>query len=303
MTSIPERPILSVIIVTYQSRHEIEACLASIPARIRDRPVEIVVADNLSVDGTPEFVAGHFPAARLLRLNENLGFSKANNRGLAHSHGETVLFLNPDTVVNLAALDACLLRLAHEPRIGVISPRLEMADGTIDPACRRSIPTIWDGFTRATGLARLFPRSRWLSGYNLTYLPERETYRVGSVNGAFMMLPRRVLEQVGSFDEQFFMYGEDLDLCHRCERAGFLVVYDGRHTIIHLKGRSSSKKLSGLVRAAFRLDGAILPEAFQPARFLVDRPALPAAPEAVVPHEPFPGPPPGPHAGPAGVTL
>ena len=116
-----------------------------------------------------------------------------------------------------------------------------MADGAIDPACRRSIPTIWDGFTRATGLARLFPQSRSLAGYNLTYLPERGSYIVGAVNGAFMMMPRRVLEQVGSFDEQFFMYGEDLDLCHRCERAGFAVVYDGRHSIVHLKGRSSSK--------------------------------------------------------------
>ena len=241
MRSTPERPILSVIIVTYQSCQEIEACLASIPERIQDRAVEVLVVDNLSADGTPDLVAERFPAVRLLRLDENLGFSKANNRGLAASQGETILFLNPDTVVNLEALDVCLRRLEAEARIGIISPRLEMGDGTIDPACRRSIPTIWDGFTRATGLARIFPNSRWMAGYNLTYLPERETYRVGSVNGAFMMLPRRVLEHVGSFDEQFFMYGEDLDLCHRCERAGFLVIYDGRYSVIHYKGRSSSK--------------------------------------------------------------
>ncbi len=241
MTGKTERPILSVVIVTYESRHEIEPCLASIPESIRAGAVEVVVVDNKSGDGTPDFIAERFPLVRLLRLGENLGFSKANNRGLSVAQGDSILFLNPDTVVNDAAIAACLLRLENEPRIGIISPRLEMADGGIDPACRRSIPTIWDGFTRATGLARVFPQSRWLAGYNLTYLPERGTYVVGAVNGAFMMMPRRVLEQVGSFDEQFFMYGEDLDLCHRCERAGFMVVYDGRYTIIHFKGRSSSK--------------------------------------------------------------
>ena len=302
MTSTPERPILSVIIVTYQSCHEIGACLASIPTRIRDQPVEVIVADNLSVDGTPEFVAERFPAVQLLRLDANLGFSKANNRGLATSHGETILFLNPDTVVNLAALEACLLRLENEPRIGIISPRLEMGDGTIDPACRRSIPTIWDGFTRASGLAHLFPNSRWLARYNLTFLPERETYRVGAVNGAFMMMPRRVLDQVGVFDEQFFMYGEDLDLCLRCELAGFQVVYDGRHTVIHYKGRSSAKNYQVWVGAAFYLDGTVFPEAFQPAQFLVDRVAVSTVPETLVPHEPLSGPPPGAHGGPAAVT-
>ncbi len=240
MSSAVERPILSVIIVTYQSHHEIAECLSSIPPQLGGRPVEILVADNLSTDGTAELIAGQFPAVRLFRLEANLGFSKANNRALAAARGETILFLNPDTVVNAPALEACLSRLRDDPKIGIISPRLELGDGTIDPACRRSIPTVWDGFTRASGLSRLFPRSRWLAGYNLTYLPERETYRVGAVNGAFMMIPCRVLEQIGSFDEQFFMYAEDLDLCHRGERAGFAVVYDGRHSIVHHKGRSSS---------------------------------------------------------------
>ena len=241
MSDLPERPILSVIIVTYQSCHEIGACVESIPARLRDRRVEVLVADNLSTDGTPDYLAEKFPEVRLLRLGENLGFSKANNVALASAHGDTILFLNPDTVVNAEALEACLLRLENEPRIGIISPRLVMGDGGIDPACRRSIPTVWDGFTRASGLARAFPGSRWFGGYNLTYLPENGTYPVGAVNGAFMMMPRKVLEEVGAFDEQFFMYGEDLDLCYRCECAGFQVVYDGRYTIIHYKGRSSSK--------------------------------------------------------------
>ena len=241
MSGNPQRPILSVIIVTYQSSHEIGACVESLPALLRGRPVETIVADNHSADGTPELLAEKYPAVRLLRLGENLGFSKANNLGLASADGDTILFLNPDTVVNAVALEACLDRLDAEPRIGVISPRLAMADGVIDPACRRAIPTVWDGFTRASGLARMFPGSRWMAGYNLSYLPESGTYEVGAVNGAFMMMPRRVLDQVGAFDERFFMYGEDLDLCYRCTLAEFQIVYDGRHTITHYKGRSSSK--------------------------------------------------------------
>jgi GT2 family glycosyltransferase len=218
-------PILSVLIVTYRSRHEIGECLASIPRQISGRSVEIIVVDNHSDDGTAGYVSEHFSEVRVVPLPENCGFSKANNVALAAASGETILFLNPDTVVTLAALQACLERLAAEPQIGIISPRLEIEPGVIDPACRRSIPTIWDGFTRASGLSTLFPKSAVFAGYNLTYLPEDGTYEVGAVNGAFMMITRRVLDRVGPLDEQFFMYGEDLDFCYRCQLAGYRVVY------------------------------------------------------------------------------
>ena len=155
-SAVDSPPILSVLIVTYRSRHEIGECLASIPAGVAQRPIEIIVADNHSDDGTVAYIREQFPAVRLLALTENNGFSKANNLALAASAGETILFLNPDTVVSLGALQACLERLAAEPRIGIISPRLEMQKGVMDPACRRSIPTIWDGFTRASVCPRSF---------------------------------------------------------------------------------------------------------------------------------------------------
>jgi GT2 family glycosyltransferase len=259
-----ERPLLSVLVVTYQSAHEIEDCLASIPREVRGRPVETVVADNRSSDGTPEVIAARFPEVRLLKLPSNSGFSNANNRALELATGEVIVFLNPDTKVNLSAMVTCLERLENDPTIGIISPRLLMEDGKLDLACRRSIPTIWDGFTRASGLARLFPHWRLFAGYNLTYLPEEGTYTVGAVNGAFMMVPRSVLDQIGTLDERFFMYGEDLDLCYRCQKAGLSVVYDGSVSIIHYKGRSSSKNHLVLSKQVFTATEQFYEKHFNP---------------------------------------
>lgn len=246
-----QAPLLSVIIVTYESREDIVNCLASIPREAGGAPVEIVLMDNDSGDGTLTLVRERFPHVIAAASGANLGFSKANNLGYGKTRGEYILFLNPDTVVTAAALEHCLRRLQAEPDIGIISPRLVLGDGGMDLACRRSVPTAWDGFTRASGLARLFPKSRLCAGYNLTYLPDMGTYTVGAVNGAFMMIPRRVLVRIGLFDEQFFMYGDDLDLCLRCSLEGFKVVYDGRHSVIHLKGRSSSKEYRAMSKAIF----------------------------------------------------
>jgi GT2 family glycosyltransferase len=121
----------------------------------------------------------------------------------------------------------------------------------MDLACRRKIPTLWDGFSRASGLANWFPRSRLFAGYNLTFLDEDDSYDVGAINGAFMMGKRKAFDEVGLFDEEFFMYGDDLDLCYRFTRAGYRVVYDGRVSITHLKGISVAKDYDRMSRAIF----------------------------------------------------
>ncbi len=243
--------VLSVITVTYNSRQEIAACIESIPPQLLGRPVEITLVDNASSDGTLEFVQARYPHVTAFSTGANPGFGAANNIGCRRSTGEYLLFLNPDTRVNTAALEHCLRRLQNEREIGIISPKLVRANGEMDLACRRSVPTIWDGVTRGTGLYKLFPRVKWCAGYNLTYLPEDETYAVGAVNGAFMMMTRRLFNRIGAFDEQFFMYGEDLDLCLRCSREGYKVIYDGRRSIVHLKGCSSSKTYKVMSRELF----------------------------------------------------
>ncbi len=249
-------PLLSIVIVAFRSRDEIGPCLRSVPPTLGGRPVEVVVVDNSGdVDGTSAVARDSYSSVDYVVPVQNLGFGRGNNVGLARTTGEFVLFLNPDTVVNEGALAHCLARLAAEPSIGLISPRLVQGDGSLDLACRRSIPTAWDGFCRATGLAASFPRTAAFSGYNLTHLPVDGTYGVGAINGAFMLASRRVLARVASdgkiFDEAFFMYGDDLDLCIRVARAGYRIIYDGRVSIVHLKGLSVAKDFDRMGRAIF----------------------------------------------------
>jgi len=251
----PDLPLLSVVIVAYKSRDEIEPCLASLPRALAGGPVEVIVVDNFAADGIGDVVRSKFPWIAYIDPKANLGFGRANNLGYAHSRGSFVLFLNPDTVSNTAALEHCLGRLRADPAIGLISPRLVQADGMMDLACRRSIPSLWDGFCRASGLAAAFPRTALFAGYNLTHLPADGTYDVGAINGAFMLAPRAALAAVAPdgrvFDETFFMYGDDLDLCIRMAKAGRRIVYDGRVSIIHLKGCSVAKDFDAMSTAIF----------------------------------------------------
>ena len=259
-------PILSVLIVTYKSCDEIRACLRSIPCTLLGETVEIIVLDNGSGDGMGKIVREEFPAVSYIESPVNLGFGKANNIAYERACGEFVLFLNPDTVASEKVLSHCLQRLKSDPETGIISPKLVMLDGEMDLACRRSIPTVWDGFCRALGLSAKFSKCRFFGGYNMSYLPEDGTYEVGSVNGAFMMCPKRVLLRVGSFDEQFFMYGDDLDLCFRFSQAGYRVVYDGQVEMIHIKGASSSKDPEKMAKAVFSATKQFYLKHFNPHR-------------------------------------
>ena len=261
--------VLSIIIVAYRSRDEIGACLGSLPREIEGRAVEVVVVDNsLDTDGTGAVARGEFPWADYVVPEMNLGFGRANNLGYAHTTAECVLFLNPDTVSNAAALAHGVRRVLGEPGIGLISPRLVMADGSMDLACRRSIPTLWDGFCRASGLAARFANRAWAAGYNLTHLPAGGTYEVGAINGAFMLGRRAVFDEIAVngqvFDEAFFMYGDDLDLCIRVAGAGRQIVYDGRVQIIHLKGLSVAKTHEAMSAAIFDANRDVYLKHFNP---------------------------------------
>ena len=261
-------PILSIIVVAYKSRKEIGPCLDSVPQKLSGRRVEVIIVDNFPADGTGDLVRREYPWVGYIDPEDNLGFGRANNRGYAQSSGENVLFLNPDTVVNEPALACCLARLAADPAIGLISPKLVLANGTMDQACRRSIPTLWDGFCRATGLAAAFSQTAFFTGYNLTHLPVDGTYEVGAINGAFMLAPRRMLAAVAPegkvFDETFFMYGDDLDLCIRVARARWKIVYDGSISITHLKGTSVAKDYAVMSQAIFDANRDVYLKHFNP---------------------------------------
>lgn len=263
------RAVLSVVIVAYRSREEIVGCVGSLPREIDGRTVEVVVVDNSQdADGTGAVVRGLFPWVDYVVPEGNLGFGRANNLGYARTTGECVLFLNPDTVCNASALQHCVRRVMAEPEIGLISPKLVMANGEMDLACRRSIPTLWDGFCRASGLAARFAGKAWAAGYNLTYLPVDGTYEVGAINGAFMLGRRAVLAAVAHdgqvFDESFFMYGDDLDLCIRVAKTGRKIIYDGRERITHLKGVSVAKNYEAMSVAIFDANRDVYLKHFNP---------------------------------------
>lgn len=265
----PDLPVLSIIIVAYKSRDELPACLGSLPMALLGRQVEICVVNNSPGDGVAAWIAREHPAVRFIEPGANLGFGSANNVGYRATTGECVLFLNPDTICNVAALEHCVRQALAEPEIGLISPQLVLANGAMDLACRRGIPTLWGGFCRASGLAAAFPSKALFTGYNLTHLPVDGTYAVGAINGAFMLGRRAVLDEIAGperrvFDEAFFMYGDDLDLCIRMARAGRRIVYDGRHRITHLKGVSVAKELDRMSAAIFDANRDVYLKHFNP---------------------------------------
>jgi GT2 family glycosyltransferase len=238
---------ISVILVTFNSINVLPGCLASLERCSSAGELEIILVDNASTDGTPGWIV-HYQShvrsfsVRSQLLSRNNGYAYANNRGLEMAQGEILLLLNPDTVVGYDAIARCEETIREDHEIGAVGCRLELPDGRLDRACKRSFPTFWNSFTRLSGLSLLFPGSRWLSLYNLTFLDEHASYPVDCVCGAFMMISRATYENVGGLDEAFFMYGEDIDWCYRIKKAGWTIWYLGAATTAHYKGGNGGKR-------------------------------------------------------------
>ncbi|MFQ6057935.1 MAG: glycosyltransferase family 2 protein [Anaerolineae bacterium] len=254
---------LSVIIVNYNTRDRLRGCLRSVYASQGDFSYEVWVVDNASTDGSAAMVREEFPQVRLIESPINGGYAYANNLGLraagfmplgdeaplsaTHSpvpHPSSpatryALLLNPDTVLPPQALADMLAFMGTHPEAGAAGPKLVLADGSLDLACRRSFPTPEVSFYRLVGLSRLFPKSRRFARYNLTYLDPDEVAEVDSVVGAFMMVRGQAIQQVGLLDERFFLYGEDLDWALRLKRAGWKVYYNPQVTVLHYKREAS----------------------------------------------------------------
>lgn len=234
-------PDLSVVIVNYNVKDFLHHALTSLERALKGIRAEIFVVDNASDDGSVEMVRSRFPAVRLIVNKQNVGFARANNQALRQARGKYLLLLNPDTVVQEDTLHVMLRFLEANPRVGLAGCKVLNPDGTFQPACRRSFPTPWVAFTRLVGLSKLFPNSRLFGRYNLTYLSPDDTYEIDAVSGAFMIVRRSVYEQVGGLDEDFFMYGEDIDWCYRIQRAGWKIYYVHSTQIIHYKGESTRR--------------------------------------------------------------
>lgn len=232
---------LSVIIVNYNVKEFLQNLLHSIEKASANLSKEIIVVDNASDDGSVEVIREKFPYVNLIENKINAGFGKANNQGLAVAKGKYILFINPDCIVSEDTLDKMISFFGGHSDCALAGCKILNSDGTLQLACRRSFPGPWTSFTKVTGLSNLFPKSRIFARYNLTYLDENKTYEVDAVSGSFMMMRKTVYDNVGGFDEQFFMYGEDLDLCYRIQKAGHKVFYVHSTQVIHYKGESTKR--------------------------------------------------------------
>ena len=200
---------------------------------------EIFVVDNNSLDGSTQMVKSLYPQVILLDNTENVGFSKANNAAIRQAKGDYILLLNPDTVVQEDTFDILVEFLETRPEAGAVGCKVLNADGSLQLACRRATPTPSVMLPKILGLSALFPKSRVFGRYNLTYLDENEISEVDAVSGSCFMTRREVFEKVGYLDEDFFMYGEDLDWFYRTKSVGFKIYYVPTTKIIHYKGEST----------------------------------------------------------------
>ena len=229
---------LSVVIVSYNVSHYLLQCLDSLQRALRGIDGEVIVVDNHSRDNSVALVHQAHPEVKVIENLHNLGFSKANNIALRQAKGEYALLLNPDTIVADNTIRDCIAFLDLHPDAGAAGVMMLNADGTVAPESRRGVPTPLTSFYKLSGLCRMFPRSPRFGRYYLGHLPWHTPQQIDIVSGAFCMLRRSVLDKVGLLDEDYFMYGEDIDLSYRILKQGATNWYLP-YPILHDKGEST----------------------------------------------------------------
>jgi GT2 family glycosyltransferase len=244
-------PRLSVLIVTYETRRALEACLHSIAPERDSLPLEVIVVDNASTDGTVAAVTKKFPWVDIVANRENVGFARAANQAMTLARGDFLLLLNPDTVVPNGSLSAALTRLGEQPEVGMLGCKLVRPDGTFDHACKRGFPTIASSLYYFLGLSQLMPRSPRFAHYTAGSLGRDEVGLVDAVNGAFMLVRRDAVAEVGLMDERFWLYAEDLDWCRRFWEHGWQILYWPQAEVIHIKGASAGNHRSPKLNRVF----------------------------------------------------
>jgi GT2 family glycosyltransferase len=233
--------LLSIIIVNYNVQYFIEQCLYSVQKAITGMNAEVIVIDNNSTDESVAYLQKNFSWIHLIRNKENSGYARANNQGLQAARGDYILFLNPDTILGEDCLASAIDILQQNNHAGALGIRMIDGTGRFLPESKRGFPSPQASFYKLSGLVKIFPRSRAIARYYMGWLPEQENNEVDVLSGAFMMVKKEVLEKTGGFDEQFFMYGEDIDLSFRVRQAGYKNYYLGKSSIIHFKGESTKK--------------------------------------------------------------
>lgn len=241
---------LTVIIVNYRVKYLLEQTLRSVEQAMQGMASEVIVVDNLSGDDSIAFSRERHPQVTYIENQENVGFARANNQAIMQARGEFTLILNPDTIITPRCLTEGIEWMQTHPKCGAIGARMMDANGVFLPESKRAFPTPWVSFCKIFGLSKLFPRSPLFAKYHLRYLSDTEPQCIDILSGAYMLCRTSVLQQLGGFDEDFFMYGEDIDLSYRIVKAGYENWFLPT-PMIHYKGESTHKDSMRYVRVFY----------------------------------------------------
>ena len=233
--------LLSIVIVNYNVKYFLEQCLSSVYNSTGDFELEVFVVDNASVDDSVEMVREKFPQVKVIANEDNVGFARANNQALKEAKGDYLLLLNPDTLVEPNTFEQCINFMQAHPDCGGLGVKMINGEGKFLKESKRGFPTPATSFYKISGLIRLFPHNKKIAAYYMGHLPEDETNEIEILPGAYIMLSRVAFEKVGYLDEDYFMYGEDIDFSWRIRLAGFKNYYLPSARIIHYKGESTKK--------------------------------------------------------------
>jgi GT2 family glycosyltransferase len=231
------RPMISIIIVNFNSGEYLAKCLASIvndPAN--KMGYEIIIVDNASIDDSIEQINKRYPATKIIKNQQNVGFSAANNQAIKISRGEYIMLLNHDTYVKPRAIKVLLEFMKNHPEAGACGPKILNADGTIQHQCKRGFPTPLSMLYYLSGLSKIWPQNTAFGRYLMTYLDPSKVNEVEALSGACMLIRRAVLDKIGGLDTAFFIHGEDIDYCYRIKQAGWKIFYVPEAEIIHYGG-------------------------------------------------------------------
>jgi GT2 family glycosyltransferase len=240
---------LSVIILNFNTRDYVLQCLQSLKEQNLDptkNELEVIVADNGSTDGSIDAVKAKFPWVKIVDNQKNIGFAAGNNRAIEKARGKLILLLNSDTVVFPESFTKMIKFMDKTKDAGAATARLELPDGALDLACHRGFPTPWNAFTYFLRLEKAFPNLKLFSGYHQAWKNFDEIHEIDAISGACFFIRKKVIDEIGPLDEDYFMYAEDLDWCMRIKKAGWKIYYNPQAKIIHFKKRSGRSKSEGL---------------------------------------------------------
>jgi len=241
---------LTVVIVNYRVKYLLEQTLRSVEEAMRGLTGEVIVVDNLSGDDSISFSRELHPQVTFIENQENVGFARANNQAIMQARGQYTLILNPDTIITRRCLHDGIAWMESHPKCGAIGARMMDGNGVFLPESKRAFPTPWVSFCKIFGLSKLFPQSPWFAKYHLRYLSDMEPQCIDILSGAYMLCRTAVLQQLGGFDEDFFMYGEDIDLSYRIVQAGYQNWFLPT-PMVHYKGESTHKDSMRYVRVFY----------------------------------------------------